>query len=62
MNLDFPTEIPGVDPVFINPRENWGDSAAYDEQANKLAKLFHDNIGRFDVSAAIVAAGPQPQV
>lgn len=61
LNLDFPTAIPGVDPRFVNPRENWGDSAAYDEQANALAKLFQDNIGRFDVSAAIIGAGPRPR-
>ncbi len=61
LNLDFPTEIPGVDAKFVNPRENWGDTAAYDEQANKLAALFQDNITNFDVSSSIVAAGPQPK-
>ena len=61
LNLDFPTEIPGVEAKFVNPRENWGDTAAYDEQANKLAALFQDNIKNFDVSSSIVAAGPQPK-
>jgi phosphoenolpyruvate carboxykinase (ATP) len=61
LNLDFPTAIPGVDDKFVNPRASWGDDAAYDEQANKLAQLFRDNIARFDVSSAIVAAGPQPR-
>ena len=59
LNLDFPTEIPGVDAQYINPREGWGDTAAYDEQARKLASLFQDNIGNFDVSEDIVAAGPK---
>ncbi len=58
LNLDFPTEIPGVDARFVNPRASWGDEAAYDEQARKLAALFSDNIGKFDISEAIVAAGP----
>ncbi|MEP1469571.1 MAG: phosphoenolpyruvate carboxykinase [Halieaceae bacterium] len=58
LNLDFPTEIPGVDSMYVNPREGWGDTAAYDEQASKLATLFQDNIGKFDVSADIIAAGP----
>ena len=61
LNLDFPTSIPGVDAQYVNPRQNWGDTAAYDEQANKLASLFQDNIQKFDVSTAIVSAGPQPR-
>jgi phosphoenolpyruvate carboxykinase (ATP) len=59
LNLTFPTEIPGVDPKYVNPRQNWGDTAAYDEQANKLAGLFQENIGNFEVSDAIIAAGPK---
>jgi phosphoenolpyruvate carboxykinase (ATP) len=59
LNLDFPTEIPGVAPEYVNPRQNWGDTAAYDEQARKLAALFQDNIKRFDASSTIVAAGPK---
>lgn len=61
LNLDFPTEIPGVDSQYVNPRQNWGDTEAYDTQANKLALLFQDNIKKFDVSSAIVAAGPVPK-
>ena len=60
LNLDFPTKIPGVEDRFVNPRASWGDAAAYDEQARKLAALFERNIGNFDVSAAILAAGPKP--
>jgi phosphoenolpyruvate carboxykinase (ATP) len=59
LNLDFPTAIPGVDAQYSNPRNSWGDTTAYDEQARKLATLFQQNITKFDVSAAIVAAGPQ---
>ena len=59
LNLTFPTEIPGVDAKYANPRANWSDDAAYDEQAGKLAALFQENIGKFDVSRAIVAAGPR---
>lgn len=59
LNLDFPVSIPGVDPQFVDPRAGWDDAAAYDAQANKLAQLFQENFKRFDVSAAIVAAGPK---
>ena len=59
LNLDFPTAIPGVDAQYSNPHNSWGDTTAYDEQARKLATLFQQNITKFDVSAAIVAAGPQ---
>lgn len=59
LNLDFPVSIPGVDPQFVDPRTGWDDAAAYDAQANKLAQLFQENFKRFDVSAAIVAAGPK---
>ncbi|MEM1110903.1 MAG: phosphoenolpyruvate carboxykinase [Pseudomonadota bacterium] len=58
LNLDFPTCIPGVDDKYTNPRASWGGEAAYDEQARKLAALFADNITNFDVSEAIIAAGP----
>ncbi|MFT4613662.1 MAG: phosphoenolpyruvate carboxykinase (ATP) [Bacteroidia bacterium] len=59
LNLDFPTEIPGVDSKYVDPVSGWGDEAAYNEQAGKLAALFVDNITKFDVSDAIVAAGPK---
>jgi phosphoenolpyruvate carboxykinase (ATP) len=59
LNLDIPVSIPGVDPKYVNPRQAWSDPAAYDEQARKLAQLFQDNIAKFSISAAVVAAGPQ---
>ena len=59
LNLDFPSEIPGVAAEFVNPRASWGDDGAYDRQAEKLAKLFVDNIAQFDISDAIVSAGPR---
>ncbi|HCS27382.1 MAG TPA: phosphoenolpyruvate carboxykinase (ATP) [Spongiibacteraceae bacterium] len=59
LNLDIPKSIPGVDDQFVNPRKAWGDAAAYDAEASKLAKLFQDNIKKFDAAEAIVAAGPK---
>ena len=59
LNLEVPTSIPGVDGSYLNPRDTWEDKAAYDEQAEKLAKLFIDNIQQFDVSDDVLKAGPQ---
>ncbi len=59
LNLDFPTAIPGVDNKYVNPRAGWGDAAAYDEQAARLAALFQENIRKFNPSPSVMAAGPR---
>ena len=59
LNLVFPTEIPGVDSQYVDPRKGWGSEVAYNEQARKLAGLFAENIKKFKASDAIVAAGPK---
>jgi len=59
LNLNIPKSIPGVDDKYTNPRKQWGDEAAYDEQAAKLAALFGENISNFNVSKSIIAAGPR---
>ena len=61
LNLDFPTSIPGVDQRYIDPKGGWGDDQAYEAQAGQLAALFIKNIANFDVSDAIIAAGPPPR-
>jgi phosphoenolpyruvate carboxykinase (ATP) len=60
-NIDMPTSCPGVPPEVLDPRGTWADGAAYDRQAEKLARMFIENFKTFtaDVDAAVVAAGPQ---
>ncbi|MFT6955387.1 MAG: phosphoenolpyruvate carboxykinase (ATP) [Halieaceae bacterium] len=59
LNLNFPLEIAGVDSQYVNPRTGWNDDEAYDKQASTLAVLFQENIKKFEVSDAIVEAGPR---
>ncbi|MEX0618292.1 MAG: phosphoenolpyruvate carboxykinase [Pseudohongiellaceae bacterium] len=59
INLDIPGSIPGVDSTLLDPRATWDVPANYDEQAARLITQFRENIKRFDVSEAILAAGPQ---
>ena len=60
LNLHYPTSIPGVEPQYVDPKAGWGNDAAYEAQAAQLAELFVKNIAQFDVSEAIVQAGPKP--
>jgi phosphoenolpyruvate carboxykinase (ATP) len=60
-NLDVPQTCPGVPDEIMNPRETWADKKAYDETANKLAKMFQDNFAKKypDMPKNIAEAGPQ---
>ncbi len=60
--LVIPKEVPDVPSHVLNPRNAWSDSAAYDEQARKLAQLFFNNFKRFEahVSPSINAVAIRP--
>jgi phosphoenolpyruvate carboxykinase (ATP) len=44
---------------LLDPRGTWSDGGAYDEQARRLAELFHENFLLFEneVSTAIASGG-----
>ncbi len=46
-NLSIPKECPNVPSNILNPKEAWNDEDAYQQQANKLKKLFEDNFLKF---------------
>ncbi|MEM8593321.1 MAG: phosphoenolpyruvate carboxykinase [Pseudomonadota bacterium] len=59
LNLTIPKSIPGVEDKYVNPRASWGDEAAYDVEAEKLAALFKKNAKNFTISDAVLQAGPK---
>ncbi|HRK72033.1 MAG TPA: phosphoenolpyruvate carboxykinase [Micropepsaceae bacterium] len=58
--FQVPVSVPGVEPRILNPRETWGDKAAYDAQAGKLVSMFVKNFEKFEthVTPEIRAAAP----
>lgn len=60
-NVDYPVSCPGVPDEMLDARGLWADKAAYDEQANKLAKMFEDNFAKKypNMPKNIAEAGPK---
>ncbi|MCP1676122.1 phosphoenolpyruvate carboxykinase (ATP) [Natronocella acetinitrilica] len=56
-----PTHCAGVPEHVLIPENNWPDHAAYQETAQHLAALFHENFRKFEdqASAEIRDAGPR---
>ncbi|SHE35682.1 phosphoenolpyruvate carboxykinase (ATP) [Modicisalibacter ilicicola DSM 19980] len=60
LNLDVPTEVPGVDSTLLDPRTTWQDRDAYAAQMKQLVAKFVDNFRKFEgIDEAIVQAGPR---
>ena len=59
--LLVPTEVPGVPAAVLTPRETWADKAAYDRQAQELARLFAENFDKYSGEATpeVRAAAPK---
>lgn len=61
-NFTVPTELPGVDPKILDPRDTYASPAQWDEKAKDLASRFIKNFNKFtgnEAGKALVAAGPQ---
>jgi len=59
LNLDVPVAVAGVDSKLLVPKNNWAEPEKYDEYAATLAKEFQQNFAKYDVSPAIIDAGPK---
>jgi phosphoenolpyruvate carboxykinase (ATP) len=46
--VNVPTACPGVPSEMLNPRNTWSDKERYDQKAEILAKLFNENIKKFE--------------
>ena len=59
-NVEVPLEVPGVPSEVLDPRATWQDTAGYDAQAQKLARMFTDNFKAYadGVPQSVRACGP----
>ena len=61
-NFEVPTELPGVNPAILDPRDTYADPAVWEEKAKDLAGRFIKNFVKYEsneAGKALVAAGPQ---
>ena len=61
-DFEVPTELPGVDPAILDPRDTYADAAEWDEKAKDLAGRFIKNFEKYtynEAGKALVPAGPQ---
>ncbi len=61
-NFEIPTELPGVDPKILDPRDTYADAKEWTTKAEDLAARFIKNFQKYEnhpAGKALVAAGPQ---
>ena len=61
-DFEVPTELPGVDPAILDPRDTYSCACQWEEKAKDLAARFIKNFSKFtgnDLGKALVAAGPK---
>ena len=63
-NFVVPTELPGVDPKILDPRDTYADPAQWTEKAKDLADRFIKNFAKFtnnEAGKALVEFGPKTE-
>jgi phosphoenolpyruvate carboxykinase (ATP) len=61
-NLEAPTQLHGVNPAVLDPRDTYDQVALWEEKAQDLSKRFIDNFDKYtdtEEGKRLVAAGPQ---
>ena len=61
-NFTVPTELPGVDPKILDPRDTYAEASQWDKKAVDLAERFIKNFVKYqtnEAGKALVAAGPK---
>ena len=61
-DFEVPTELPGVDPNILDPRDTYANVEDWNVKAQDLAQRFINNFKKFEgneAGKALVAAGPQ---
>jgi phosphoenolpyruvate carboxykinase (ATP) len=60
--VSVPLTVEGVPTEILTPRKTWADGAAFDAQANQLAKMFNDNFEKFADQASEATRAASPKV
>ncbi len=61
-NFEVPTELPGVDPAILDPRDTYADPAEWEAKAKDLSGRFIKNFKKYETNEkgkALVDAGPK---
>ena len=61
-NFVVPTQLEGVDPNILDPRDTYAEASQWEEKAKDLAARFIKNFAKYtnnEAGKALVAAGPQ---
>ena len=61
-NFEIPTELPGVDPKILDPRDTYADASEWEVKAKDLSQRFIKNFAKYEgneTGKALVSAGPQ---